>query len=93
MQVRLHPHAQSRLAERGATETEVVATATAGEQFPAKYGRTGFRRNFAFDAEWRGRLYATKQVEARMGAPHESGGHATLRRRRGASSRTGGRES
>ncbi len=64
MQVRLHPHAQSRLAERGATETEVVATVTAGEQFPAKYGRTGFRRNFAFDAEWRGRLYATKQVEA-----------------------------
>ena len=64
MQVRLHPHAQSRLAERGATETEVVATVTAGEQLPAKYGRTGFRRNFAFDAEWRGRLYATKQVEA-----------------------------
>ena len=64
MQVRLHPHAQSRLAERGATEAEVVATVTAGEQFPAKYGRTGFRRNFAFDAEWRGRLYATKQVEA-----------------------------
>ena len=64
MQVCLHPHAQSRLAERGATETEVVATVTAGEQFPAKYGRTGFRRNFAFDAEWRGRLYATKQVEA-----------------------------
>lgn len=64
MQVRLHPHAQSRLAERGATETEVVATVTAGEQFPAKYGRTGFRRNFAFDAEWRDRLYATKQVEA-----------------------------
>ena len=64
MQVRLHPHAQSRLAERGATETEVVATATAGEQFPAKYGRTGFRRNFPFDAEWRGRLYGTKQVEA-----------------------------
>lgn len=64
MQVRLHPHAQSRLAERGATETEVVATVTAGEQFPAKYDRTGFRRNFAFDAEWRGRLYATKQVEA-----------------------------
>ena len=72
MQVRLHPHAQSRLAERGATETEVVATVTAGEQFPAKYDRTGFRRNFAFDAEWRGRLYATKQVEA-YAVPEEDG--------------------
>lgn len=64
MPVRLHPHAKSRLVERGATETEVVATVTAGEQFPAKYGRTGFRRNFPFDAEWRGRLYGNKQVEA-----------------------------
>ena len=61
MQVRLHPHAKSRPAERGATETEVVATVTAGEQFPSKYGRTGFRRNFPFDAEWRGRLYGTNR--------------------------------
>ena len=35
-----------------------------GEQFPAKFGRTGFRRNFQFDQEWRGRHYRTKQVEA-----------------------------
>ncbi len=46
--IRLHPHAQLRLAER----------------FPAKYDRQGFRRNFAFDGEWRGRYYATRQVEA-----------------------------
>jgi hypothetical protein len=50
--------------ERGATEDEVRATVEAGEQFPAKFGRVGFRRNFAFGAEWRGRTYATKQVEA-----------------------------
>ncbi len=64
MTVRLHPHAQERLVDRGATEVEVIATVESGERFPAKFGRTGFRRNFAFDSEWRGRRYATKQVEA-----------------------------
>ena len=64
MSVRLHPHAVDRLRERGATEEEVVATVKQGEQFPAKFGRTGFRRNFAFNRAWRGRRFATKQVEA-----------------------------
>jgi REP element-mobilizing transposase RayT len=27
------------------------------EEFPARFGRTGFRRNFPFDSEWRGRYY------------------------------------
>ena len=31
---------------------------------PAKFGRTGFRRNFFFHGEWLGPRYATKQVEA-----------------------------
>ena len=64
MAVRLHPHALGRMAERGATEDEVTATVEQGEQFPARFGRTGFRRNFPFDTEWRGRNYRTKQVEA-----------------------------
>jgi hypothetical protein len=64
MTVHLHPHAQGRLAERGATEEEVIATVEFGEQFPAKFGRTGFRRNFAFAGEWRNRPYTTKQIEA-----------------------------
>jgi hypothetical protein len=50
--------------ERGATEVEVIATVELGEQFPVKFGRTGFRRNFRFDREWRGRQYHTKQIEA-----------------------------
>jgi hypothetical protein len=62
--VRLHPHARERISERGATEEEIQATVAQGEQFPAKFGRTGFRRNFHFDQEWRGRHYRTKQVEA-----------------------------
>ena len=64
MGVRLHSHARARSIERGATEQEVIATVEGGERFPAKHGRTGFRRNFTFDAAWRGRRYAMKQVEA-----------------------------
>ncbi|MEN6452401.1 MAG: hypothetical protein ABFC96_18085 [Thermoguttaceae bacterium] len=64
MNVRLHPHARARLAERGATEAEVVETVLRGEPFPAKYGRTGFRRSFPFNGVWRERRYATKQVDA-----------------------------
>ncbi len=63
MKVRLHPHAKERGVERGATKAEIIATVREGERFPAKYGRTGFRRNFSFDAEWQGRSYRTKQVE------------------------------
>ena len=61
--VRLHPHARERMQERGATGEEIQATVAQGEQFPARFGRTGFRRNFQFDQEWRGRHYRTKQVE------------------------------
>ncbi len=64
MNVRLHPHAAARLIERGATEAEVVNAVETGEKFSAKFGRTGFRRNFAYNGQWRGRHYATKQVEA-----------------------------
>ena len=64
MQVKIHPHARERLVERGATEQEVVATVENGETFPAKFGRTGFRRNFPFNGTWRGKHYSTRQVEA-----------------------------
>lgn len=64
MSVRFHPHARERMEERGATADEVKATVENGEQFPAKFGRTGFRRNFPFHDTWRGRHYSTKQVEA-----------------------------
>jgi hypothetical protein len=62
--IRLHPHAEARMAERGATVAEVEATVIAGERFPARFGRTGFRRNFAFGGTWRGKRYGTKQIEA-----------------------------
>ncbi len=64
MAVRIHPHAKERMEERGTVAEEVEATVEQGEQFPAKFGRTGFRRNFAFGKEWRGKRYGTKQLEA-----------------------------
>ena len=64
MPVNLHPHARDRLEERGATKDEVQITVEQGEQFPAKFDRTGFRRNFRFDQDWRGKHYNTKQIEA-----------------------------
>ena len=64
MEIRIHPHAKARAVERGATEAEVVATVEEGELFPAKYGRTGFRRNFPFNGIWRGKKFSVKQVEA-----------------------------
>lgn len=64
MTIHIHPHARARLAERGATEREVFATIEYGERFPAKFGRSGFRRNFPFDGVWRGRRYPSKQLEA-----------------------------
>ena len=64
MKIAFHPHAVERLPERGGTEEEVQLTVEGGERFPAKRGRTGFRRNFPCGGEWRGRHYETKQIEA-----------------------------
>jgi hypothetical protein len=56
MNVKLHPHAQARLIERGATEEEVIATVEGGANFTAQFDRTGFKRNFSFNAEWNGKF-------------------------------------
>ena len=64
MKVNIHPHAAARMGERGATEQEIIETVESGEQFPAKFGRTGFRRNFPFSGLWRNRQFGTKQIEA-----------------------------
>ncbi len=54
---------RARSEERGATEAEIEAAIRAGEHFPAKFGRQGFRRNFSFGGLWRGRSYGVKQIE------------------------------
>ncbi len=73
MAIHIHRHARQRMVERGASESEVLATVESGEQFPARFGRVGFRRNFAFSGEWKGCRYATRQIEAY--AVREEGWH------------------
>ena len=63
MAIRYHPHALERMKERGATEDEVETTVKQGEQFPTKFNRTGFRRNFPFNNMWRGKYFENKQIE------------------------------
>jgi hypothetical protein len=64
MRIRFHPHAVERMQERGAEPEMVEATLRHGERFPAKFGRTGFRRNFAAEGTWRGRPFVAVQIEA-----------------------------
>ena len=51
MTVSIHPHAQARLVERGATVQEVIETVEQGQSSPAKFDRTQFHRSFAFNNE------------------------------------------
>jgi hypothetical protein len=64
VKIEIHPHAAQRMAERGITASEISETIETGESFEAKHGRKGFRKDFPCDRTWRGRRYATKQVEA-----------------------------
>jgi len=64
VKARLHAHARDRLKSRGATEEEVLETVGTGQFEPANHGRTKFSKTFTFNSMWRGRLYATKTVEA-----------------------------
>lgn len=57
-------HAREQMAERGASEAEVIETIRNGERVPAKRGRQGYRKNFQYNRRWGGRTYAIKQVLA-----------------------------
>ncbi len=72
MIVHFHAHALERLTERGATQEDVIATIQTGKSFAAKFGRTGFRKRFAFHATWRGQFYANKELEV-FAVPAEDG--------------------
>ena len=63
MNVKLHPHAVERAAERGTTEGEIIETVLHGEHFPAKHGREGFRRTAIFNSTWQDKHYYAKQIE------------------------------
>ena len=55
-------HARRQMAERGASEAEVVEAITHGERAPAKQGRVARRRNFDYNRLWSGKRYRIKQV-------------------------------
>ncbi|OIP02246.1 MAG: hypothetical protein AUJ96_16510 [Armatimonadetes bacterium CG2_30_66_41] len=50
------------MGDRGASEEEVRAAVRTGNEEPARKGRSRFRKSFCFNAQWRGRHYAVKQV-------------------------------
>ena len=50
------------MAERGASEAEVILTIEKGESESARKNRKLFRKNFQFNGNWRGRHYNIKQV-------------------------------
>jgi hypothetical protein len=64
MPVVLVPHAEQRMLLRGATRDEIIACIESGKRFPAKHGRSGFRRNFGGHFNWRGKPFDKKQIEA-----------------------------
>jgi hypothetical protein len=55
-------HAREKMQDRGTTESEVIAAIRTGSPEPARKGRLMFRKNFAFNSQWREKHYAVKQV-------------------------------
>jgi hypothetical protein len=55
-------HALGQMTDRGTNQAEVEAAIQEGEEIPAKQGRRAFRKNFAFNSQWKGRYYELKQV-------------------------------
>lgn len=60
--IKFSQHAIDNMADRGASKEEVEMAIRAGEYFPAKKGRLAFRKNFSYNALWKGRYYQVKQV-------------------------------
>ena len=58
----LSGHARDQLGYRGATEEEVAETIRTGPWEAAEQGRMEAKRDFAFDAVWNKKTYATKRV-------------------------------
>jgi len=59
----IHPHAKASAVERGTSEFEITDVVETGETFPAKYGRTGFRKTVIYNDLWQGVHYYAKQIE------------------------------
>jgi len=60
--IEISSHAREQMKERGASEEEVFTAIRAGTPEPARKQRSLYRKNFQFEAVWRGRRYSVKQV-------------------------------
>jgi hypothetical protein len=60
--IRLSDHALRYASKRGFTVDEVVDTIRTTPWQSAELGRLECRKDFRYDQEWNGRIYATKQV-------------------------------
>jgi hypothetical protein len=60
--VRSSGHAEKQLRSRGATMEEVVDAIRSEPWQPAELGKLECRNDFAYNALWNGKHYATKQV-------------------------------
>ncbi len=60
--IEFSPHAREKMLDRGVSEGEVEGAIRTGSPEPARRGRLMFRKNFAFNRQWRGKHYAVKQV-------------------------------
>jgi hypothetical protein len=60
--IRFSSHARGRMRQRGATEDEVMETIRTAPWTDAERGRQECRKDFPFNREWNGRVYASKQV-------------------------------
>ena len=60
--IRLSGHARQQLGFRGASEQDVIESIRTSTWEPAELGRLECRKNFAFNAEWNGKYYSTRQI-------------------------------
>jgi hypothetical protein len=60
--IRLSAHALGYLQKRGFTVAEVEEAVCTRPWKPSELGRSECRKDFPHNAEWNGKVYATKQV-------------------------------
>ena len=60
--IRLSHHAQRYASKRGFTTNEVEEAVRTAPWRQAELGRLECRKDFAYENQWNGKVYATKQV-------------------------------
>ncbi len=60
--IKFSTHASQRLADRGATQEEVIAAIRESEWLPARYNRLECEKTFDYNSLWHGQFYEHKTV-------------------------------